>query len=353
MKTAFIAYTPFHILNVLSHVYTYGIKDADLYVICMFKPYEDMMQKIRDLGLFSNVYVTDVDRLQKNEKLWSFYGVVDPQTMVKHLFGQKGVKSKNYTDIYFSYPTRFIDDFINMYKDAHVYAYDDGLGSYIGDVFRKDLGRKYEMVKSVMGVKDRYPECVYLNNAKFSITERECPTKPLKARDLTSEEQKNINSVFGFNETDDYQKYRFIYLNRPHSDSKDAESYINDERRILNELPKDKTIIRLHPRETDLSFYEGFAFDENKGWELLCMNCLTVSNVLISGYSTAQFTPKMFYDKEPYVVFIYKLIDDLCVDAEMERMIDRLRDSYRDPGKIVVPATLEDLRDVMGKFGEG
>jgi hypothetical protein len=34
-------------------------------------------------------------------------------------------------------------------------------------------------------------------------------------------------------------------------------------------------------------------------------------------------------------------------------MIDRLRDSYRNPGKIVVPATLDDLRDVMGKFGEG
>ena len=348
MKTAFIAYTPFHLLNVLSYVYTYGIKDADLYAICMFKPYEDMMERIKKLGLFSNVYVADVNHLQKNEKLWTLIGMPNPQGYVKHLFVESGVKSKNYTDIYFSYPTRFIDVFISIYKNAHVYAYDDGLGSYIGDVFKESLGSKYEFVQSIFGVKHR---CIYLNNAEFSIASRDCPTKPLKDRELTAEERLNINSVFGFSETDDYAKYRYIYLNRPHSDAKDVEVYKSDECKILNELPSNQTIIRLHPRETNLSFYDGFAFDENKGWELLCMNCLSDSNVLISGYSTAQFTPKMFYDKEPYVIFIYKLISDLVVNSEMERMIDRLKESYRNPDKIMIPQNHDELKMMISKLG--
>ncbi len=351
MKSAFIAYTPFHLLNVLSYVYTYEIEDADLYAICMFKPYEDMMDSIKALGLFTNVYVADVDCLQRNEKLWTLIGMTNPQGLVKHLFGESNVKNKKYTDIYFSYPTRFIDVFVSMYKDAHVYAYDDGLGSYIGDVFKESLGSKYEFVRTVFGVKHRYPECIYLNNSEFSIASRDCPAKPLKARELTSEERQNINSVYEFSETDVYRKYRFIYLNRPHSDAKNVDDYKNDERKILDELSSSQTIIRLHPRETNLSFYDGFSFDENKGWELLCMNCLSDSNVLISGYSTAQFTPKMFYDKEPYVIFIYKLIADLVVNPEMERMIDRLKESYRVSNKVMVPDNHDEFRMMISKLG--
>ena len=346
MKRAFIAYTSFHLLNVLEFVLSNDIKDADLFSLCMFRDHEGVMDRIIQAHVFDNVYVCDASTLQKNEKMWTFIGMLSPSLLVRHLFGIGDIRSKDYLEIYFSVPTRFIDIFMSMYKDARVLAYDDGLGSYLGDVFSNELGRKYKAVMSLFGIKKRYPECVYLNNPDFSIAEYNCTVKPLTGGALSDEHKSLIYGIFDVKYDGEYDRYKCIYLNQPHSDSVVA-AYTEDEKNILDVLDKEKTLVRLHPREKNKEFYSAFEIDKGSMWELLCMDHIGDDHVLVSRFSTALFTPKMICSKEPTVIFTYDLARDSGVNDRMKDMIEVLRKSYSDPGKIIIPGSVDEFRQAL------
>ncbi len=77
-KSAFIAYTPFHLLNILSYVLTNNIKNADLYVIHNFSSYEGIEERIKDTKVFANVYYAN-DNMR--EKIWKAVGLFAPGLM--------------------------------------------------------------------------------------------------------------------------------------------------------------------------------------------------------------------------------------------------------------------------------
>ena len=69
----------------------------------------------------------------------------------------------------------------------------------------------------------------------------------------------------------------------------------------------------------------------NNMWELECINTITDKHILVSFFSTVQFSPKMIANKQPYVIFLYKLflsnLDGLEIPG-FEEMIQQLKDKY-------------------------
>ena len=95
-------------------------------------------------------------------------------------------------------------------------------------------------------------------------------------------------------------------------------------------------IVRNHPRETR---------------ELKCDNDINDDKVLIAFCSTAQITPKMLYDKEPYLVFLYRLFDCDWIE-DYDRLVEQVRNSYRNKKKVFLPSTLDELVNTLNNLLE-
>jgi hypothetical protein len=88
----------------------------------------------------------------------------------------------------------------------------------------------------------------------------------------------------------------------------------------------------------------------NDLWELICARQITDNHVLISGYSTAQFSPKFLYNKEPWLIFTFKLYTGFFSDQKIESMqevIERIRNGYENKEKLLIPKNVEELKEAL------
>ena len=83
----------------------------------------------------------------------------------------------------------------------------------------------------------------------------------------------------------------------------------------------------------------------NNMWEMECAKQITESHILIGCFSTAQFTPKLIFNVEPTIVFTYKLYKNMSVDVE--QTVERLREIYTNPEKVVVLDSLSELQKLV------
>lgn len=127
---------------------------------------------------------------------------------------------------------------------------------------------------------------------------------------IAGDTKKIINITFDFNEN--FLKlldYDFIFFDAPISIKELQVKQINLIKLLSKELTK-KFIVKTHPRtlikdEIDNSFI----FKLNFPLEILCLNKDLSNKTLISIFSTVNITPKLMFNQEPKIIFLYKLLD--------------------------------------------
>ena len=65
-------------------------------------------------------------------------------------------------------------------------------------------------------------------------------------------------------------------------------------------------------------------------------------------FSTALFTPKMLYNKEPYLIFLYKILGIELFNAN--KLIRNLKSTYSNPEKIMLVENIEELFEIVSKL---
>ena len=144
-----------------------------------------------------------------------------------------------------------------------------------------------------------------------------------------------------------------VYLNQPLFETNDPVRHLKKEKEIIDIIKAvkgDEVVVRLHPRETEKRVYKSLHIENDRAmWELICENNLSEKSILIASFSTAQFTPKMYCNKEPRLVFTYKLYDDYK-EGEIEKftlMVEKLREVYTDKERILIPKSIQDLKEAI------
>lgn len=93
-------------------------------------------------------------------------------------------------------------------------------------------------------------------------------------------------------------------------------------------------------------------------YDVSCMFCDSMEDkVLITCFSYSPLVPKHMFGKEPYVVFLYKLLGvaevaGLSMDRWDALMRDAVKACYRDPGKVMIPANEQELGECLRRIGE-
>lgn len=85
-------------------------------------------------------------------------------------------------------------------------------------------------------------------------------------------------------------------------------------------------------------------------WELN-IKIIKNSNILISVFSTASVTPKILSDKEPTIIFLFRILYPYEF-FKAEEFFERVKNSYRNKNKVLAPKSIDELSKILFDFGK-
>ncbi len=355
MKTAFVSNSPLKILNTINMVVNNVENTAantDVFVEMWFKNAEELCNKLEETKLFNKVY-----RCYRNENV-KLDRLFDTLSYSKILCGY------NFSDNSFlheDYDQLFVGDrgllgvALNYKNKPKVYIYDDGIITYSGNCIIDERTYKYPFINKLLK-SDVYAfdiQKLYVNNKEFckstiskNIEQLPVLNKDNKAIDI-------IKKVFSYNSDSLLKDHKLIILEQPleSRENYNGVKFIDIIKQL--DIKSFNPLVRLHPRQKDL-VYEDIDMDNiNNMWEIECIENITDKHILLSFFSTVQFSAKMLGNKEPYVIFIYKLLLNRLDGNEIpwfNEMIDQLKEKYSDSSKIFVPENIEELKDIIERL---
>ena len=360
MIIAICAATPFQSLNAVN--LAMHSLDDDTRKILFYRNYspttDKILQGILQYSIFDEVYEYDLVK-KDNKPLYLLNDIVqaiNPRLFLKWITKKHiDIKKQKINMITVTSGTEFEVALTRIFPDAKIIAYDDGLGSYVGDIVHDQklkwiwrvLGRRTDRIK---------PICLYVNNVEFcesTLSKKKMRLAPLNTMD--KEEKQLLNKIFGMGNTDLYSNRRLVYLSQPIEEVSNGLGKI--EKKLEESLEKfaDQGIYRKHPRdthETNLKFTE-----DQSGclWEFICGEKINDNSILLSLCSSAQIMPKILYNNEPWIIFTYKLYGLEESDVYKNRfkpIVDMIKHKYRSKKKIIEPESVEELTRVINDIME-
>lgn len=241
-------------------------------------------------------------------------------------------------------------------KDLELNFFEDGVGSY--QLLTVQQNRLDKKLSHLLGLKSVFEEMqtLYLYEPSLAINTL-YPFVEIKALPKISDVniKNQLNEIFSFELSDlELLNNRYIFFDSPFpsSDIHKKQLEIID---FFVKKQKNNFCVKLHP-STLLKDEEYSSYTSNvqTSMEMLCMNSDVSSNVFISVLSTVGVAPKLMFDQEPVVIFLYKIIrlDTLKqVGSDFFTFIENFTNTYRDPERIYIPDTILELDEVLGKLG--
>lgn len=354
MKTAFISNSPLKILNTINMVIN-NVENTsgttDVFVEMIFKNAEEICNKLEETKLFNKV----IRCYKKNIKLDKFTDLLGYKKILSiYDFSDNSFKTNKYDQLFVG-DRSLLGVALSYMNKPNVFIYDDGIITYSGNCIVNEKTYKYPFLNKLFktDVFSFNIKKLYVNNKEFC---RSTISENIEQLPLLNNDNKAlpiIKDIFKYNENSLLRNHDLLILEQPIEEKQNYNGvkFID----VVNSLDIKtlKPLVRLHPRQKDL-VYENIDMDTvNNMWELECINTITDKHILVSFFSTVQFSPKMIANKQPYVIFLYKLflsnLDGLEIPG-FEEMIQQLKDKYDDSSKIFVPENIEEFKQIIERL---
>lgn len=364
MKFAFYVDSPYQLLNCINFVWNNTEQSrghTDLYLAnseTVFKPYHNLIPMLQSSNLFSNIFLIRIDNFHKF-KIISFIRntirVILPRYTIKRFCSSGIIKKDYYNFIIFSYPHPLVVGLISLNKKAHVWINDDGSGCYYGKFLNFYTSKTSHLHKIMFnrGMETITPSRLYVNNVDLCKSSLNVEITQLPI--LSNNKKELINflyNVFGEGYDNELCRKKFIFLSQPLTEMGACPKVIYTFFSYIKKNYNNIFIVRKHPREKDFD-YSGMVIDNQMPmWEMFCLTSLKEDQYLIGVFSTAQITPKILFDKEPNVIFLYKISgmypNDLYYKVqEIDAFVQSFRNSYREKDKVYIPETIDELKSII------
>ncbi len=355
MKIAFVVDTPYQTLNVLNLYWGYyrGKENlsADLYIVDQFRSAQQLYENILERKLFDNVYFLRREENRFMPQGWKrslrvAYSYLNPRHAIRNQFDGK-IPANQYDVIFAALMRCFTAALLKVNPKAEYMLFDDGTGSYSGDLVANGGGTAYKLFSKLTGTGANTARAkkLFVNNVAMCHStgaDEICPMPKFQQDFLDVAYQ--IFSVEKQEELAD----GIVLLSHPGDNGRLHQRMQNNVDRLRPW--KDHVTVRMHPRDKAYDSYKGFRVDD-KGemWELKISQMDMDHILLIGSYSTAQLTPKLLYDKEPWLMFL-RFMDDPTEQLPEDHPICMLMDSYTHKERILFPRSQEELEQQIGMF---
>lgn len=381
MKTGscFFCGTPYQVLAVISIVQNEKIRNADVYVYDQFDGYEVMIRKLENTGLFRRVFPIEREKMMlevdlATTKLLTLRKAAMLLLYIKNMMFMKSTVKKYlatdiiYKRIYIS-TNNFAGRFTILYymkckRSLQVIFFDDGIGSYYSDdpitkiPLYDRIGRLLFVGRKAIDIpfiKQLYSPEFYASVKRISgLSDAGQATEIIKITPLERNDNndKIVSNVFGCLQNTDISQ-DIIYFDTIRAEEFNARGRRTLDRfilHILESLGRDNIIFKFHPRDRYFNRELPHFDDSGIPFECFCYFNDFSEKVFITNFSTAVFTPKILYDQEPVIIFLYEMMREYMTFQIDTGIVEALRETYRDKEKIIIPGTVEELMGILDKL---
>ena len=167
-----------------------------------------------------------------------------------------------------------------------------------------------------------------------------------------------LERVFGYREILPQYK-KFIYFGQPYASDYDMPTFADRDKKcfsLFSRTVRDQLSVKLHPRSAGDTEICGSMIRTLVPWECCIGELEDLDNrVLIAVSSTTLLMPKFMWGKEPYLIILARLYEDLlsCLYAEtgyyqrMLRFFEQVRGLYSQPEKVFIPRDFQELKEIL------
>ena len=350
---AMVAATPLQLLHCAEFVSNNvdgAAGNTDLYIVHTFPTAPVLSDGARNSGLYRNVYDLKPHKAAGaiGNKLHTFADLFFPRAALSaRSCGEPlQLNRKVYRVVCASSQTTFTIGMHLVYPKAKIYLYDDGIGSYYGSMVHDYNSPLFQRMNSLFfaGKLIMEPEAMYLAVPELSRSTSCGAYRKLPG--LDAEGMLLAERMFCYRPNDLYRNHRLVYLTQPFGESSKVD--LSAEPGVLSLMEKYAfdAVARVHPRQKEANFGVLARDTYENLWEMECLKQITDDHILVSYCSTAQFMPKLMNDKEPHLVFLYRIFG-LAPSAQLQTLMQEFRALYRNPERIHVPEDLSQLETIL------
>ncbi len=388
---ACFAWTNLQILNITNaRLHVYGEEKADLYIRMGRHISQDLIAAVRASGVYENVYTLDPIVLQYKNMALGFiphFKVLLLKRAYSNAYNallENTAPKRKYSRVlmaWFYAENAFVINYFAKNTDhLAITLVEEGTGSYCykkkelifpkfmannwkialrrqlteGGLARK-LGKK---VDTICYYKPEYcqPD---INYKKITLPQIHPETNPIMHQILSG-------AAGGLPATHliKYDKRRYIYFSLFSPEGVDFDKISFDILTTMVEASYEKqAIAKIHTGNTAhatnfaLSLEDQIFVDR----EVYIFESLyaqldnPADKVLVSCASTATLNPKFMFGHEPYVIFTYRLYNTYRqIGIERDDWIaNALRDSYTDKSRVMIPNSMDELKNMVRKIHRG
>lgn len=353
----FVCDRPLQILNSVNFILGNNLNENDNCDICIYGEFNNaksLYESLKKTNIFRDVIFIRQLPVYSGiiNKVFIASCILFPrQTLTR--YSSSEIKIKNsYDFICYTFPSIIAICLKRVYKYSKTIGLEDGSANYIGDVLSDFSSKTFDAFNKILfhGKLTGKYDVLYLNNPKMAC-DHNCLVKrlpPLNDRETFSK----LSEIFHYEKNEIYLNNKIVYLTQPLNELKGfKEDNEIDLLKKIKDIAGERWVVRVHPKQKIEGYSEYNLDSYNNMWELECINQIRDDNVLVGTFSTAQFYPKILVDKEPCLIFTYKL---LIHDSEKDeywlrasQMIEKLKRAYRDPDKVFVPGTVDEFRSLL------
>ncbi len=325
---------------------------ADLILLNSFPGADEIAEIVRKEGLFEKVYLLKKTFNQGAlHRIYTLLDMISPSFFMydKHQIRKNEIYQK-YNVITAPKYSLIVDQIWRLNKKATLDLIEDGTASYDLVIDFGPDSRKIDKIRNYVGCNDfhDYRHLYLINKDLYTGPDADRVRELPKYDPAFFEHVREMFSSF----SQHYQKD--IYWLSQFFNNVNFNVMIKEILEMLLPYKEDILFVQ-HPR-TRLDSYYGY--DETDGkqmWEMELLNMADIENKLfIAAHSTAMYSAKILYDLEPYLIFFYRLGERWVTAAtpEFDAFLEKFRNSYRDPEKVMIPETREEFIECVRTYYE-
>ena len=357
-EACFACTTPYQVMGAVGIALQEKL-EADIYIFGTFRGYAEVADRLRELEIFQTVHAVDprvyyriptrgnavVQMARCRETVSAFL----PQDVVYGaLYASSRAHVKNL----------LLHELLRRNRDLRLVVYDDGLGMYARDSHVLNTTGIRRAAERLLGWDLYRPSRMrFLVNLPelFEAPEgfADCPVAPMPRLPWTAENRSLLMRVFGVEE-DDFIRERVIIFDSLRGWDSDRDRKMRDLDGCFSQAAdffgRDNVILKPHPRSLAVSTADIRLYGKTAvPMEVLyaAMDDLD-DRVLITYASSAVYTPRMFFDAEPWVVNLFRITDSVDGGvSEWEETFRKFRRVYREPARVMAPENPERFRECL------